>query len=159
MKRHYLLNLVFFCFLVFPLSIIITACGDDDFLLMDDRQDFFYSGEFMIFDQSYVVIDSVRFANNLNDSPLVFKLAKIEESLYFRIETKSYGIYEVDFFRTDIDCLNYNDTEIVLYERDNRGNQLITVILEDDYFDKCYFSDDIEKPIEFTLKSSVQIPL
>jgi len=158
MKRL-LLNLGFLPLFVFPYLFLISACGDKEFLSVAQRTDYFYSGEFMIFDQSYVVIDSVRFDNNFNDSPLIIKLSKIEESLYFRIECGNYGIYEVDFFRSDIDCLNYNDTEIILYEHDDRGNQLITVILEDDYFDKCYFSDDIEKPIQFTLKTAIQIPL
>mgnify|MGYP007079438128 CR=1 FL=1 len=143
-----------FCFLsLFAYTFAFTACGEGEFLNTAEPVVYYYSGEFMLIDENYLELNGERFPNNLGEGVLQISLSQQNDLIYFKIEGKGYGIFEIDIYRNATECLIYNETEIITYEIDKRGNDLITVIMEEDFYKKCYSPDKIELPLNLNLKS------
>lgn len=137
------------------LVLVLAACNKEGAYLheLPVTDTYIYSGEFMVIDDSYILVGEDKHPNDIGRSPIQFTVDLDNSNLVYTLYGKQYGIYEVDLFVEHIDCLDYNGGEHTEFGIDQSGNDVVRITFIEDYWKKCYLDDDTEKPVSFILKS------
>jgi hypothetical protein len=139
-------------FLLLCLSFLFSCRPENNGPVPADEV-FIYSGTFKAIQEKYIKVNEETYSNDITSSPIQIIAEVRSDNLMFTIYGYQYGIFEVNFFINHADCLIYNGSELVDYETDAAGNDLIYVVFPEDFWKRCYFDDEVEKEVSFVLKS------
>jgi len=139
--------------LVFILLFLCLAC-QDDFTEPIEPSNFLYSGTIQILEDPHILMDGETYPNNLQSGPLQATVSENKETdqIQFTIYGKMYQIYEADFWVEEESCIEFNDLDQVLLERDANGNDIIKIFYPDGFWKDCYYEDEEEKQLVFLIK-------
>jgi len=143
----------------FLICLVLLSCSRDSGYMgeLPANDTYIYSGEFMVLDESYIKVGEENHPNDIGRCPIQFTVDIDNSNLVYTLYGKGYEIYEVDLFVNHIDCLDYNGLEYTEFGIDRSGNDIVKITFVEDYYKKCYLDDDIEKPVNFIIKSRKEI--
>ena len=133
---------------------ILLACGDD-FMEPVTLPDYLYSGSIRIMQNPQIVVDGKAYENGLGSGPIQVTVAEHKETdqIQFTIYGKRYSIYDADFWINHPDCMEYNNLEQTIIERDANGNDVVKIFYPDSFWKDCYYEGKEEKSLVFLIKS------
>ena len=138
-------------------GLLFIGCADD-FRTAEPKanENFEFNGSFKIFDEPFLRIDDITY-ENWENAPFKIIVEQLPDNLVFRFEFGRINVLDLDVFINVLDCLKYNSTEILILEKDVNSNDVVVLIYNIDFKNKCYLIDDLEKEVSFVLKSQKSI--
>ena len=144
------------CFLL-SCFLLLASCQPEPNGPVPSDETYIYSGTFRAIQAPFILVDGTEYPNQIGEAPIQITAELVSDNLVFTIYGRAYGIYEVNFFINHADCFEYNGSEIVDFRVDDFGNEVVTVLFNEDFWKRCYFDEEVEKTVGFVLKAEGRV--